>query len=303
MPVTPPPDGFSPALWPSGTLWLPCAPLVSCVRAVLERNTVGTALTDEQRINRFPASPLCSLSWWFAGRSLRLVPEADGLQPPSLDSVREPMPGAWVLAGPQTRPSATWCPGPAHGLMVLLFPDALRALTGLEPEHLTDRLVDASQHLPTDWGALRDAVQHAPTDAERLQRLEDFLRPRWAQQHPTPGWGPMRYGDWAVHLAQRAAVSGPGRSLRQLERRIKRWSGLPLRELRGFGRAEQAFFDAALAAQAPDGVHWASVATDAGFSDQSHLCRVTRRMTGFSPMALHQGITQEEPFWAYRLWA
>jgi hypothetical protein len=29
---------------------------------------------------------------------------------------------------------------------------------------------------------------------------------------------------------------------------------------------------------------------------------VTRRITGFAPQALHQGILRDEAFWAYRLW-
>ena len=104
------------------------------------------------------------------------------------------------------------------------------------------------------------------------------------------------------HLAQRAALSAPGRSLRQLERRIKRWAGLPLRDLRGFGKAEQAFFDTIAAEAAQGSVNWADVAAGAGFSDQSHLCRVTRRITGYAPQALYDGIYGDEAFWVYRIW-
>ena len=111
-----------------------------------------------------------------------------------------------------------------------------------------------------------------------------------------------RYTDWANHLAQRAALSAPGRSLRQLERRIKRWAGLPLRELRGMGKSEQAFFDALTAHVDQGTVSWAEVAVGAGYADQSHLCRVTRRITGFTPQALYDGILREEAFWAYRIW-
>jgi len=98
-------------------------------------------------------------------------------------------------------------------------------------------------------------------------------------------------------------MSGPGRSLRQLERRIKRWAGLPLRELRGFGKAEQAFFDTIAVDTAGQSVKWADVAAGAVFSDQSHLCRVTRRITGYAPQELYDGIHSEEAFWVYRIWA
>ena len=69
---------------------------------------------------------------------------------------------------------------------------------------------------------------------------------------------------------------------------------MPLRELRGFGKAEQAFFDTIAADAAQGSVKWADVAAGAGFSDQSHLCRVTRRITGFTPQALYDGILIKE---------
>ena len=73
-----------------------------------------------------------------------------------------------------------------------------------------------------------------------------------------------------------------------------------MRELRGFGRAEQAFFRALAGGEGP--VRWTDVAADAGYADQSHLCRETRRVTGFPPDELRQRIADDESFWIYRLW-
>ena len=42
------------------------------------RSTVGHPLSDAQRLNHFPASPLCSLSWWFEGHSETLIPRTPG---------------------------------------------------------------------------------------------------------------------------------------------------------------------------------------------------------------------------------
>ena len=75
-----------------------------------------------------------------------------------------------------------------------------------------------------------------------------------------------------------------------------------VRELRGFGKAEQAFFDTIAAEAAQGSVKWAEAAAGAGFSDQSHLCRVTRRITGYAPQALYDGIYGGEAFWVYRIW-
>lgn len=288
-------------LIPSGQLWLPRASLSACLRGTMVRSTLGHTLTDEQRINRFPATPLCSLSWWFEGRSEALVADRPDTMP-DLHSPRADYPGRWVLAGPHTRPSTSYCAAPTHAMMVMFMPDALHLLTGLEPETFTNRLVDAQTVLPHDWIAMCEAVQHQPDDAARMDCLEAFLEPRWQACRPTQPLQAQRYGDWTVHLAQRAAMSAAGRSLRQLERRIKRWAGLPLRELRGFGKAEQAFFDIITADAAQGSVKWADVAVGAGYSDQSHLCRVSRRMTGYAPQALYDGIYGEEAFWAYRIW-
>lgn len=292
---------FDPRLIPSGTLWLPRASLSACLRGAMVRSTLGHSLTDPQRINHFPASPLCSLSWWFAGSSVTLTSTRPGQMAVASDSQR-PLPGRWVLGGPQTRPTSSWCLGPVHGMMVMFMSDALHAMTGLEPAELTDRFVDASTVLPPDWLAMCQQVQDTPGDAHRLALLEDFLEPRWQACRPELPLQAQRYGDWVTHLAQRAAVSGPGRSLRQLERRVKRWAGLPLRELRGMARSEQAFFDAVAAKAETGNIRWADVAADNGYADQSHMCRVTRRITGFSPEALREGIEREEAFWAYRIW-
>ena len=92
-----------PGLIPSGQLWLPRASLTACLRAAMVRSTVGHPLSDAQRLNHFPASPLCSLSWWFEGHSETLIPRTPGAVG-TLASERTPMPGRWVLGGAANRP-------------------------------------------------------------------------------------------------------------------------------------------------------------------------------------------------------
>ncbi|MDQ2780131.1 MAG: hypothetical protein M3Y32_11320 [Pseudomonadota bacterium] len=45
------------------------------------------------------------------------------------------------------------------------------------------------------------------------------------------------------------------------------------------------------------------MAADTAYADQSHLCRETRRVTGFASAALRQSIAQDEAFWLYRVCA
>jgi len=280
-------------------LWTPRLSLTSCVRGVMTRSTIGVDLSPVQRFNYFPATPLCCITWLFTGRSEKVI--ASGFPVPA-DAPRRPIPDGAIFGGPHERPSATWNPGPVHGMMVALMPDAVRLLTGIDPAQWLDKIAEVREVLPADWIAMCDAVQHAADDHTRVQLIQDFLDPRWQAARPTTPTSAARYLDWAQGLAVRAALSAPGRSLRQIERRIKEWAGQPMRELVGVGRAERAFF-AALTAEREGRVDWADIAAQGGYADQSHLCRVSRRITGFSPEALRRRISEDEAFWAYRVWA
>jgi len=141
-----------------------------------------------------------------------------------------------------------------------------------------------------------------PDDAARVAWIQDFLEPQWQAARPTLPLHLHHYQDWAQALALRAATSAAGRSLRQAERRIKQWAGIPMRELRGFGRAEQAFFRGMSDGAAAGKPRWAELAETSGYADQSHLCRETRRITGFTPDELYRRIAEDEGFWSYRLW-
>lgn len=273
-------------------LWLPRLSLSACVRGVMGRDTRGVELSDVQRLNFFPASPLCTITWWLAGESFRI--DAD-------DPVgsRQALPSRTAFGGPHNQPSASWNPGAVHGMMLVLLPDALHHLFGLDVSRWVNQIVDIAEVLPPDWQAMCEAVHEAADDDGRVRLIEDFLEPRWRDARPSQAWSANRYSDWAQGLALRAATSGPGRSLRQVERRIKQWTGQPMRELRVAARGEQTFFDAVATLPRPN---WSELAASGGYADQSHLIRETRRMTGFSPVELNRRILEDEGFWAYRVW-
>ena len=278
-------------------LWLPQLSLTGCIRGVMVRDTTGVSLPDERRFNHYPATPMCSISWWFTG-DVEMVAANGKL---TLDTPRAPAPARVAFSGPWTRPSVTWSTGPAHGMMLLMLPDAFQQLTGIEPGYWLNRMVAADAVLPPPWRSMCASVAAVATDGERVRTIEDFLAPLWLAARPAGMLGMERYIDWVQGLALRAATSRSGRSLRQIERRVREWTGQPLRELRGFGRAEQAFFEAMSRLDLAR-ADWAGLAEEAGYSDQSHLCRVTRRMTGFSPEELRRRIQHDEGFWSYRIW-
>ena len=281
------------ASYQPGHLWLPPPALSACVRAAVMRSTLGHALDETQRFNHFPASPVCTISWFFSG-----VAELAGAEPSAEGSALLPR---IVVSGPQSRPLVSWNPGAVDGLMLMIYPDAFHAMTGMDPTGFIDRFAPAAEVLPAEWYRWCEAVLDCRGEQQRLERVEEFLAEQWYAFDRAHGTVVRRFEDWAQNLATRAAISGRGRSLRQIERRIKAWTGQPLRGLRTLGRAERAFFAAVMASDIarPD---WTEVAGLAGYADQSHLCREVKRVTGFSPQDLHRRMHQDESLWVYRVW-
>ncbi|MBK7613459.1 MAG: AraC family transcriptional regulator [Vitreoscilla sp.] len=294
---TPPPLLAVDTLHTASLVW-PRPALAQCVMAVMLRDTRGLHLSDAQRHNYFAASPCCTISWLFHGSGAMVEPGPGGELG---GGAHRPLPVPLIFSGPSNRPQVSWNPGEAQVLMLALMPDAFTALTGLAPSAFMNRHLPAREVLGPAWQPLLDAVWHAPDDAERLAQIEIHLDPWWQAVRPAAPAHGLRMDDWLRSLTLRAANSGLGRSARQLERRIKQWTGQPLRELRGITRNERAYFDA-IAADAEGALNWSGVASEAGFADQSHLCRQTRRLTGFSPEELRQRIKTDEGFWFYRAW-
>jgi len=275
-------------------LLVPGLALSGCVPAHLWRDTTRAAqLSDAQRSSCFPATPFCGLTWTLQGEGWQI--DADGYA--------RPLPGACLVTGPRSRPTEYRSAAGLRCFMSAITPDALHALTGLDIASIVDLTVpmDAAHGFGADWQQLNQAMLRA-RDAQHCQALfEDFLLPRWRQHCEQTGLSRSRYRDWMQHLALHTLAQGHGRSLRQLERRIKQWSGQSLRALRSLSRAEAAFVQVRREMSSGELI-WAAVAQDSGYADQAHLCRETRRVTGFSPEALRRRIDTEERFWAYRVW-
>jgi len=91
-----------------------------------------------------------------------------------------------------------------------------------------------------------------------------------------------------------------GVGLRQLQRRLKQVTGQGQRDLQIYARTEHAMMClASLPEDTP--VELAALAAEAGFSDQSHMGREIRRVSGLSPGRLDTLMRTDEAFWFYRL--
>lgn len=272
--------------------------LASCVRAYVTRSTLGVDLRPDQRHNYYPASLLCTITFALQGESQIVRRGEEPAPAPALSTLPNNL-RTW-FSGPHTAPLVTFNPGPIHVLMVSLTPAAMAAMTGLDIAAWVNRIAPLEMVLDQSWQAMANAVMAAPDEKAAVHCIEEFLEPRWGAVSHSAMPKADRYRYWVESLALRASTSGVGSSLRQMERRIKQLAGLPMRDLRRLTRAEDSFFRVRDAQQS-GAFDWATAAADGGYSDQAHLCRETRRVTGLSPNELTKAINTEEGFWLYRL--
>ncbi len=279
----------------SGTLSALLAPdrlLASCVRACVSRDTLAAELAPEERRNQFPPTPTCVITWIIEGHDSRL--DQAGM---AAGSSHMPV----IFCGPHTQTSISDNPGPVHFLSLLIYPDAVRALTGVDIAAHINRYSAFEDVFDGEWQAMAHSVLAAADDGRRMRLIEDFLAPRWQAIHTEPTARPRQFHDWSQGVARRAARHGGGHSDRQIDRRIKAWTGQALRQLRGIGRSEDLLFRARQAFESKE-INWSDIASASGYADQAHLCRELRRITGLRPNELRKMIAHES-YWMYQVWA
>lgn len=264
------------------------------------RDTRHLALSPTERVNYFPANPYSGINLFFEGCS-SLVDEigTSGKSDFNRPGALEPLPAA-VFSGPQGVPRVSVDPGPVYVLWIGLYPDALHAIGGPEPAAYFDNSVDVSAALtPSLASTFIGALELGGAEAA-FEQIQNAIEPVWRARRPDAALASRHIADWTRYLAMRAATTGAGRSVRQIERRFKTWAGQTQRELAKLARSEETFRQTMMRL---DNEHedWARLALETGYSDQSHLVRQTKRATGFTPADLRQRIRTEQPFWVYRL--
>lgn len=263
---------------PRSELFHPSRALGGRVFFAIMRDTRGVDLSDRDRVNHFPASPLVCLT--YVAQGALYVLNEDGAPGPC------PLPQVSVVA-PQSTPISSWSPGPVLALSLAIYPEAWAQFCDGVPE--TQALVRL--------GPAFAALGHAPDIASAWPAFCAALAQVWPSGPNEAVRGAPMLSDWMRGVIARAALSGPGRSLRSLERRVQRWTGHNQRALAFYAKFEELH---RLRLRHPD-VPLAALAHEAGYADQSHMGRAVRRATGFSPAELNRRIETEEAFWCYRL--
>lgn len=268
---------------------LPARPaLAGCLFAAILRDTRGVDLPEQDRFNFFPASPLCSFSLFLEGRS-HLVSETGVTQAHAL-------PKAFV-SGPQRRPISSWNPGAVNALTIGFYPDAWPLMFNGAVGDCVDRTIALQMRAKPWFGDLCGRALRLDSAEAAFEALQDGIE---RERRDAPAHASRRLSDWARRIALHAATSKAGVGMRQMQRRIKTWTGLNQREIEVFARVEHLFALRRDGEVRGDG-DMAQIAAAAGFADQSHMGRAVRRVTGYPPARLAARIAQEEAFWCYRL--
>ncbi len=177
-----------------------------------------------------------------------------------------------------------------RALTVCFFPDAWIALGGssdgaLIPQSVEQVMSPKRTTCQDVWGD----ITHSLEAAWQETRSANPDMARWA--------GSNCVSDWARYATTNIALTGVGKSLRSMERRLKRRTLQSRQSIEFFAKLEGLH---ARSVANPDASP-AELAVDAAFSDQSHMGRSVKRATGFSPKHLNARIAQDEAFWCYRL--
>ena len=268
--------------------------LQGALQVLVSRDTAHLDLTAAQRLSHFPASPLVTLSWYH-GLDAGLV-DRHGWHP---------FGARMMVSGSQSHPLVSWAPTGGRGYMACFLPDVAQALFGLDLAAVQDRFIPAHEAIGAQWQAMFDALLDAGDDAASMRVLEHHLGQHWRSvQGRSPGRPTLRQvgRHWVERLAWQAHEWRTTCSTRQVERRIKSFSGRSLRQWQALTRTEGAFFAARERYESGKPFEWATLALDEGFSDQAHFSRVTREICGFSPTEFADRFIEDESFWIYRLW-
>jgi AraC-like DNA-binding protein len=228
-----------------------------------------------------PLRPFLECLW------VNSVPGSDGgddrriLPDGRIDLVWIPRLGV-LVAGPQSRHTSRPVGAPLLALGARFHPGAAPALLRVPASELLDAHVPLAAIEPGLAKRLDARLGHARGRREALAAFEDELMrclDRMPEPDPVVRAAASLLGEGAAPVADVAARVFL--SERQLERRFSEWVGYGPKTLQRILR-----FQRAVGQLRRGGAGLARAAASAGYADQSHLTRESRRLAGLSPREL-----------------
>jgi AraC-like DNA-binding protein len=202
------------------------------------------------------------------------------------DDSGRPVRGAIVLIGAKTRPRLFPLVPGLELAAVRLKLEWVAPILGIDPAAIDDRIVDLSAVRPAMIDRLEDRLWRASSAIEVLPILaRTILETRISRLAPPPA------ATAALEIVRRSSGRLPcqrvaaalGVSMRHLRRQVHDSAGLSPKT---YARVLRLAYSMQLADRHPR-PHWADVAVQSGYCDQSHLIRECLALGGGSPQQLH----------------
>lgn len=189
-----------------------------------------------------------------------------------------------VVAGVRTRPYFKDAGEPSRSVGAVLRPGAARALFGCSAALLVDRHVALAEFWGDETGVLRQRLAQTADTARQIELLQAALLHRLRPMPAVPA--PIAQALAAVDADSdiAALVRAGGCSHRHFVALFRDAVGLPPKRYARVLRLQQA-----LQSRESDG--WSDRAIAAGYSDQAHLQREFRALTGLTPQAWRRAQT------------
>ncbi|WP_158888349.1 helix-turn-helix domain-containing protein [Amycolatopsis anabasis] len=185
-----------------------------------------------------------------------------------------------------TSPALTEYTGAQFGVQVNLTPIGATMLLGMPMSEFAGAAVELTDALGRTGSRLLERLAEAPGWAARFDLLDEALGTRLAlAKSPSPlaelAWRRLVAAEGRLPIAR--LVEDLGCSHRHLAVKLRECTGVTPKELARVLRARRAI------RLLGSGIAFAAVAHDCGFSDQAHLNRDLRRITGATPSAWAAG--------------
>ncbi|HYR05548.1 MAG TPA: helix-turn-helix domain-containing protein, partial [Gallionella sp.] len=205
------------------------------------------------------------------------------------------------ITGPFTAPLPTSATAPLHSLSIVVYPWVLREWFGADVPSMVNAIQDI-EFLPGN------SVWHKSVGEEILAAVDhpELLGNALAGLGTLSSGPPERVNSESLMscLLSAGSISAAAQKLdlseRQFERNFKRYMGLPPKLWLRIKRFEDALVSMAID-QDSGLAGLGGIAADTGFSDQAHMSREFRAISGATPLALQKGLYKKSPgYWAFQ---